>query len=94
VVGFEITPRCKTQSAATASHRLVRRRLRLVQHALVIELDGDSHIGRAEHDLERQSYLESEGDRVLRFGNDDVLNDLDTVLNAILQACGIAKSSG
>ena len=65
-----------------------------VQHALVIELDGDSHIGRADHDRERQSYLESEGYRVLRFGNDDVLNDLDAVLNAILQACGIAKSSG
>src|SRR5262245_37301456 len=54
-----------------------------------IELDGDSHIGQAAYDLDRQSWIESQGVRVLRVGNDDVLRDLDTVLEAILIACRI-----
>jgi len=62
-----------------------------LEHRLVVELDGDSHNGRAAYDLERQSQLELAGYRVLRVGNDDVLNDLDAVLGAILQACGIRE---
>jgi very-short-patch-repair endonuclease len=62
-----------------------------LEHALVVELDGESHIGRADYDRKRQSHLESAGYRVLRVGNDDVLNDLDAVLRAVLQACGIAE---
>jgi very-short-patch-repair endonuclease len=31
------------------------------------------------------------GYRLLRVSNDDVLNDLDAVLRAVLQACGIAE---
>jgi len=57
----------------------------------VIELDGDSHIGRADYDRERQQHIESEGFRVLRIGNDDVIKDLDAVVEAVLQACGIAE---
>jgi very-short-patch-repair endonuclease len=62
-----------------------------LEHCLVVELDGDSHNGSAVYDRERQSQLESAGYRVLRVGNDDVLNDLDAVLGAILQACGIRE---
>jgi very-short-patch-repair endonuclease len=62
-----------------------------LEHRLVIELDGDSHIGRADYDRQRQSHFTSAGYRVLRVGNDDVLNDLDTVLSAVLQACGTAE---
>jgi very-short-patch-repair endonuclease len=60
-----------------------------LEHRLIVELDGDSHTGRAAYDRERQSQLESAGYRVLRVGNDDVLNDLEAVLGAVLQACGI-----
>jgi very-short-patch-repair endonuclease len=60
------------------------------EHGLVIELDGNSHVGRAGYDRQRQSQLETAGYRVLRVDNDDVLNDLDAVLRAVLQACGIA----
>jgi very-short-patch-repair endonuclease len=56
---------------------------------LVIELDGDSHSGRAMADHERTDYLHGCGLRVVRFGNDDILRDLDAVLTAILTACGI-----
>jgi very-short-patch-repair endonuclease len=58
-------------------------------HRLAIELDGDSHIDRAEYDLDRQRYLQSQKVRAIRFGNDDVLHDLHAVLAAILMACGV-----
>jgi very-short-patch-repair endonuclease len=54
---------------------------------LVIELDGDSHQGRATYDRQRTEYLESLGLLVLRIDNDDVITDIDSVLEAILKAC-------
>ncbi len=44
-----------------------------------------------DYDRQRQSQLEAAGYRVLRVDNDDVLDDLDAVLRAVLQACGIAE---
>jgi 5-methyltetrahydrofolate--homocysteine methyltransferase len=42
---------------------------------LVVEVDGDSHIG---HDESRRTgYLESMGFRVVRVTNEEVQNDLD-----------------
>jgi very-short-patch-repair endonuclease len=55
---------------------------------LVVELDGESHNGQGEYDLARD-YLKSQGLRVIRFGDDDVLRDVDNVLRAILIACDI-----
>jgi very-short-patch-repair endonuclease len=59
-----------------------------LERRLIIELDGDSHIGQAAYDLHRQAVLEKLGYRVLRVGNDDVLQDLDSVVEGILIACG------
>ncbi|MFN3167026.1 MAG: endonuclease domain-containing protein [Phycisphaeraceae bacterium] len=56
------------------------------QAMLVIEVDGDSHIGRREYDECRQRWLERQGYRVLRVTNDDILNQVDTVVQAIAQA--------
>jgi very-short-patch-repair endonuclease len=56
---------------------------------LVIELDGNSHDGRALADGSRTDYLSELGLRVLRFANDDVVREVDEVLMAILAACGI-----
>src|SRR6187549_2674631 len=50
---------------------------------LIIELDGSQHLDQAEYDLERTQYLETKGYRVLRFWNNDVMNDIDIVLNTI-----------
>jgi very-short-patch-repair endonuclease len=61
---------------------------------LVIELDGDSHIGRARYDLAREAYLQSQGLTVFRVGNDDVLRDLETVLRGILLICAIDPDTG
>src|ERR1043166_7148920 len=46
---------------------------------LGIELDGISHNGRAEEDRRREAFLKRQGLTVLRFSNDDVLQNLDGV---------------
>jgi len=53
---------------------------------LIVEVDGSQHIEKANADHERTSFLESEGYRVLRFWNDDVLSKTEAVLEAILAA--------
>ena len=50
---------------------------------LIIELDGSQHVEQAEYDRERTAFLESKGYHVLRFWNDDVMNNIDAVLNVI-----------
>jgi very-short-patch-repair endonuclease len=51
--------------------------------ALVIEVDGPIHQYSKEEDTIRQEYIESYGLRLLRFTNDEVINNLDSVLNRI-----------
>lgn len=55
------------------------------QRKLVIELDGHSHDTTAPADLEREKYLQQQGLRVIRFGNDEVIRDVDRVAEAV---CG------
>ena len=59
------------------------------EHRLAVELDGQSHNDRAAHDAARSAWLEQQGVRVLRFHNDDVLEDVEPVLAAIAKAAGI-----
>ena len=59
-----------------------------VEKRLIVELDGGYHDMIGEADRSRQSLLEANGWTVLRFGNEDVLNDADAV------TIGIAKSVG
>jgi very-short-patch-repair endonuclease len=51
---------------------------------LVIESDGGQHASRANQDAKRTAELESFGYVVLRFWNDDVLNNIDGVLESIV----------
>ena len=51
--------------------------------ALVVEVDGGQHIEQAEHDAKRTALLETAGFRVLRFWNNQVLNELDAVVEVI-----------
>jgi very-short-patch-repair endonuclease len=53
---------------------------------LVIEVDGPIHDQSREMDRARQDFLESLGLRVVRFSNDEVLQDRDAVLNRIREA--------
>jgi very-short-patch-repair endonuclease len=53
---------------------------------LVIELDGGQHVLQEEQDEARSAVIHREGYRVLRFWNDQVLTELDSVLEVILQS--------
>ncbi len=53
---------------------------------LIIELDGSQHLDQQEYDAQRTVFLESKGYRILRFWNNDVMNDTQTVLTVILEA--------
>jgi very-short-patch-repair endonuclease len=50
---------------------------------LIVELDGSQHLAQKEYDAERTAFLESKGYRVLRFWNNEVMNDIEAVMRAI-----------
>lgn len=50
---------------------------------LVVEVDGGQHTARADADKRRTAYLQSQGYRVIRFWNNDVLENTDGVVRAI-----------
>jgi len=51
---------------------------------LAIELDGGQHQERREYDERRTEFLQSQGWRVLRYWNNDVLSNLEGVLASIV----------
>ena len=53
---------------------------------LLIEVDGGQHVEDVDRDNERTAWLESQGFRVLRFWNHDVLERTDVVLEMIRAA--------
>ena len=53
---------------------------------LIVELDGSQHLEQEAYDQERTEFLQSKNYRVLRFWNNDVLNDLNDVMQVILEA--------
>ena len=53
---------------------------------LIIELDGSQHLEQQEYDRARTEYLQLQGYRVLRFWNNDVIRDIDSVIRAIMGA--------
>ena len=54
-----------------------------IKQKLIIELDGSQHLEQEEYDHERTAYLESQGYKVIRFWNNDVMNDIHGVLRVI-----------
>ncbi len=61
---------------------------------LVIELDGSQHLGQEKHDAERTLYLESQGYRVIRFWNSQVLNDIEGVIKTIIYLLELNEPGG
>lgn len=53
---------------------------------LVIELDGSQHLEQEEYDKERTAFLNSKGYKVLRFWNNEVMNNIERVLTVIWDA--------
>jgi very-short-patch-repair endonuclease len=56
---------------------------------LVVEIDGENHSmgDRPERDLRRDDWLRHKGLRVVRFAAADAMNDLQSVVTAILRVC-------
>lgn len=56
-----------------------------IERRLVIELDGIQHEVQEPEDADRTGFIESRGFKVVRFWNDDVLDDVELVLDRILE---------
>ena len=55
------------------------------ERKLVVEVDGGQHAESA-RDAKRTAFLEAEGYRVIRFWNNDVLENVEGVLQVIAEA--------
>ena len=53
------------------------------EHSLIIELDGGHHQDQQDYDRARTEWLQSRGFMVLRYWDNDVLTELDSVLESI-----------
>jgi very-short-patch-repair endonuclease len=54
-----------------------------LEDKLIIELDGGQHTENVEYDHVRDSWLRSEGYTVLRFWNNELMNEMEGVLEQI-----------
>jgi very-short-patch-repair endonuclease len=63
------------------------------ERRLIVELDGAQHLDRSREDEIRTSFLESEGYRVHRFWNSQVLESVEEVLGAIDELLRGAKTA-
>src|SRR4051812_48782727 len=54
---------------------------------LIVELDGDSHLGRECYDREREEYLKSQGFVMIRFENFETKLTENAVVEKIVSAC-------
>jgi very-short-patch-repair endonuclease len=57
---------------------------------LIIEVDGGQH-NESANDRRRDAYLNSEGYRLLRFWNNDILTNMDGVLQTILSSLNASR---
>ncbi|WP_260598830.1 endonuclease domain-containing protein [Sphingomonas endolithica] len=56
---------------------------------LILEIDGDTHTD-AEQDTRRTSWLEAQGYRIIRFNNNDVMHNMESVLETLALALAAA----
>ena len=52
---------------------------------IIIEIDGSQHIENKDYDLKRSKWLEGQGFKVIRFWNNEVLENTDAVLETIYE---------
>jgi very-short-patch-repair endonuclease len=53
---------------------------------LVVEVDGDIHDLQKDEDARREKVLSEMGLRIVRFGNDEVVNDLSAIIGKIKES--------
>ncbi len=61
------------------------------RHKLIIEVDGSPHLEQQDEDAERTAFLASQGYRVLRFWNNEIMQHMDSVAAAILDALQVEE---
>ncbi len=54
---------------------------------LAIEVDGESHVGKEAYDQRRTRWIEAHGIVVIRFSNQEVMQNMEGVLIRILAVC-------
>ncbi len=59
-----------------------------------MEIDGGYHDYTYEDDVFRQKYLETKGWRVVRFSDEDVIDDVEAVAIAIAREMGLKPTFG
>ena len=61
------------------------------ENKLVIEVDGGQHASKL-NDKERERWLKKRGFKVIRFWNNDVLKDIESVLRSVWEEISISPS--
>lgn len=59
-----------------------------MEYKLIIELDGGQHAEQIAYDNARTEFLHNQGYHVVRFWNNEVLQNTEAVLEQILKYCG------
>ncbi|MBK6793017.1 MAG: endonuclease domain-containing protein [Anaerolineales bacterium] len=54
-----------------------------IEKKLIVELDGSQHLEQVEYDTERTKYFETLGYKVIRFWNNQIMNDINGVIKVI-----------
>ena len=57
-----------------------------LEKKLVVEVDGGQHAGQVELDTKRSGYLKEKGYQVLRFWNNEVLKEIESILSVVLSS--------
>lgn len=61
------------------------------EHKVIVEIDGGIHLTQEDYDKERQNNIEALGYCVIRFTNDEVLNQWDEVEFKLLNLLKLSK---
>ena len=54
-----------------------------IELKLIVELDGSQHLQQKQHDDQRTRFLEASGYQVVRFWNNEVLKNMESVLESL-----------
>ena len=65
-----------------------------ISRRVIVEIDGGYHDYQYEDDLARQQYLENQGWSVMRFANEDVLDDVEDIAVSIANRLGLKARYG
>ena len=57
------------------------------ENRIIIEVDGGQHAAEDNKDIKRDTMLQRNGSKVLRFWNNEVLRNIDGVLEVIRETC-------